>query len=98
MRAAVLGIDGGNSKADLALAAPNGTILGAARTESVSHQAVGLEEGSRKATQPGPVPDVAAVSPLPNRYTPSVTMNSFRRPSASDSRPNTSAPATWPTR
>ena len=40
----------------------------------------------------------AAVSPLPIRYTPRVTVNSLRRPSLSDSRPKNSAPTTSPAR
>ena len=42
---AVLAVDGGNSKADLALVAADGTLLGAVRGPSISHQAVGLEAG-----------------------------------------------------
>src|ERR1700678_4194157 len=45
-----------------------------------------------------PPTGVAAVRPLPTRYTPSVTMNRFRRPSLSDSRPKKSAPMTSPIR
>jgi N-acetylglucosamine kinase-like BadF-type ATPase len=41
----VLGIDGGNSKVDLALIDTRGTLLGAVRGPSVSHQAVGLDTG-----------------------------------------------------
>jgi N-acetylglucosamine kinase-like BadF-type ATPase len=41
----VLGIDGGNSKVDVALALPDGTLLAAERGPTVSHQAVGLEAG-----------------------------------------------------
>ena len=52
----------------------------------------------KKATQPVPAPEVAAVSPLPIRYTPRVTVNSLRRPSLSDSRPNNNAPTTSPAR
>jgi N-acetylglucosamine kinase-like BadF-type ATPase len=43
--AAVLAVDGGNSKADLALVAGDGTLLAAVRGPSISHQAVGLERG-----------------------------------------------------
>lgn len=42
---AVLAVDGGNSKADLALVARDGRLLAAARGRSISHQAVGLERG-----------------------------------------------------
>src|SRR5260370_35446607 len=45
-----------------------------------------------------PLAGVAAVRPLPIRYTPSVTMNRFRRPSLSDSCPKNSAPMTSPIR
>ena len=51
----------------------------------------------KNATQPVPAPEVAAVSPLPIRYTPRVTVNSLRRPSLSDSRPMVSGPARFPT-
>jgi N-acetylglucosamine kinase-like BadF-type ATPase len=43
--AAVLAVDGGNSKAELALVAANGRMLAAERGPTVSHQAVGLERG-----------------------------------------------------
>ena len=41
----VLGIDGGNSKVDVALADARGNLLGAVRGPSISHQAVGLDTG-----------------------------------------------------
>ena len=41
----VLGIDGGNSKVDIALADASGHLLGARRGPTVSHQAVGLAPG-----------------------------------------------------
>jgi N-acetylglucosamine kinase-like BadF-type ATPase len=44
-RAAVLAVDGGNSKADLALVAADGTLLAAIHGPSISHQSVGLETG-----------------------------------------------------
>jgi N-acetylglucosamine kinase-like BadF-type ATPase len=44
-RAAVLAVDGGNSKAELALVAADGTLLTAVHGSSISHQAVGLEPG-----------------------------------------------------
>ena len=43
--AAILAVDGGNSKAELALVAANGRLLAAGRGPSISHQAVGLEQG-----------------------------------------------------
>jgi N-acetylglucosamine kinase-like BadF-type ATPase len=42
---AILAVDGGNSKADVALVAGDGTLLAAVRGPTVSHQAVGLEPG-----------------------------------------------------
>jgi N-acetylglucosamine kinase-like BadF-type ATPase len=42
---AILAVDGGNSKADVALVAADGTLLAAVRGPTVSHQAVGLEAG-----------------------------------------------------
>ena len=44
-RAVVLAVDGGNSKADLALVADDGMLLAAVRGPTISHQAVGLERG-----------------------------------------------------
>lgn len=44
-KAAVLAVDGGNSKADVALVAADGTLLAAVHGPSISHQAVGLEAG-----------------------------------------------------
>ena len=43
--AAVLAVDGGNSKADLVLVAGDGTVLAAVHGPSISHQAVGIERG-----------------------------------------------------
>jgi N-acetylglucosamine kinase-like BadF-type ATPase len=45
MTAAVLGIDGGNSKADVVLVAADGTLLAAIRGRTISHQAIGLGPG-----------------------------------------------------
>ncbi len=42
----VLGVDGGNSKTDVALVAPDGRLLAAVRGDSISHQQVGLEVGA----------------------------------------------------
>jgi N-acetylglucosamine kinase-like BadF-type ATPase len=47
VEAAVLAVDVGNSKTDLALVATDGSVLGVARGASSSHQAVGLERGIR---------------------------------------------------
>ncbi len=41
----ILAVDGGNSKADIALVAADGTLLAAVRGPTISHQAVGLEVG-----------------------------------------------------
>jgi N-acetylglucosamine kinase-like BadF-type ATPase len=43
--AGVLAVDGGNSKAELALVDETGRLLAAARGPSISHQAVGLRQG-----------------------------------------------------
>lgn len=43
--AAVLAVDGGNSKTDVALVGPDGRLLAAVRGPTSSHQAVGLENG-----------------------------------------------------
>jgi N-acetylglucosamine kinase-like BadF-type ATPase len=40
---AILAVDGGNSKTDVALVGPDGTLLGAARGPGASHQGRGLE-------------------------------------------------------
>jgi N-acetylglucosamine kinase-like BadF-type ATPase len=49
--AAVLAVDGGNSKTDIALVAEDGSLLAAVRGGSTSHQAVGLEAGLRRLTE-----------------------------------------------
>jgi N-acetylglucosamine kinase-like BadF-type ATPase len=43
---AVLAIDGGNSKADVALVAADGTLIGAVRGPTISHQAVPVAEAT----------------------------------------------------
>jgi N-acetylglucosamine kinase-like BadF-type ATPase len=43
---AVLAVDGGNSKTDVALVAADGTLLGVRRGPTVSHQQVGLAAGA----------------------------------------------------
>ncbi|MFL5727260.1 MAG: N-acetylglucosamine kinase [Chloroflexota bacterium] len=45
MTAAILAVDGGNSKTDVALVAADGAVLGTVRGPTTSHQAVGLERG-----------------------------------------------------
>ena len=45
MTAAVLAVDGGNSKTDIALVADDGRVLAFVRGPTSSHQAVGLERG-----------------------------------------------------
>ena len=42
---ALLAVDGGNSKADVAVVDADGTVLSAVRGPTISHQAVGLEAG-----------------------------------------------------
>jgi N-acetylglucosamine kinase-like BadF-type ATPase len=49
--AAVLAVDGGNSKTDIALVAADGALLAAVRGSTTSHQAVGLAEGLRRLTE-----------------------------------------------
>jgi N-acetylglucosamine kinase-like BadF-type ATPase len=44
-RAAVLAVDGGNSKVELLFVAADGQILGYRRAETISHQQIGLEAG-----------------------------------------------------
>jgi N-acetylglucosamine kinase-like BadF-type ATPase len=46
--AAVLAVDGGNSKTDIALVAADGTLLAAVHGPTTSHQAVGLEAGMER--------------------------------------------------
>jgi N-acetylglucosamine kinase-like BadF-type ATPase len=43
--AAILAVDGGNSKADVALVAADGRLLAAVHGPSISHQAMGLQPG-----------------------------------------------------
>ena len=45
-RAAILAVDGGNSKTDVVLVAADGTLLAALRGPTTSHQQVGLEVGA----------------------------------------------------
>jgi N-acetylglucosamine kinase-like BadF-type ATPase len=45
---AVLAVDGGNSKTDVALVGSDGRLLAAVRGPTTSHQAVGLEPGIRR--------------------------------------------------
>lgn len=47
-RALVLGVDGGNSKTDVALVGAGGRLLAALRGPTVSHQAVGIEAGMER--------------------------------------------------
>jgi N-acetylglucosamine kinase-like BadF-type ATPase len=47
----ILAVDGGNSKADVALVATDGTLLAAVRGATISHQAVSLDEGVRRLTE-----------------------------------------------
>lgn len=45
-RAAILAVDGGNSKTDVALVAADGSLLAALRGPTTSHQQVGLDAGA----------------------------------------------------
>jgi N-acetylglucosamine kinase-like BadF-type ATPase len=45
---AVLAVDGGNSKADVGLVSRDGTLLAAVRGPTISHQQVGVEEGTER--------------------------------------------------
>lgn len=63
VQAAVLAADVGNSKTDLALIAADGSVLGAARGASSSHQAVGLGRGILNLV--GLARDAAAQAGLP---------------------------------
>jgi N-acetylglucosamine kinase-like BadF-type ATPase len=47
-RATILAVDGGNSKADVALVGADGTLLAAVRGPTISHQATSLGEGARR--------------------------------------------------
>jgi N-acetylglucosamine kinase-like BadF-type ATPase len=60
--AAVLAVDGGNSKTDVALIAADGTLLAAVRGSTTSHQAVGLEAGIDRLV--GLVEDAARMAEL----------------------------------
>ena len=45
---AVLAVDGGNSKADVALVGSDGSLLAAVRGSTISHQVVALDEAARR--------------------------------------------------
>lgn len=47
-RPAIVAVDGGNSKADIALVAADGRLLGAVRGPTISHQAIPLDHASRR--------------------------------------------------
>ncbi len=47
-RPTILAVDGGNSKADVVLVGTDGTLLGAVRGPTISHQAVPLDEAVRR--------------------------------------------------
>jgi N-acetylglucosamine kinase-like BadF-type ATPase len=47
----ILAVDGGNSKADVALVGTDGTLLGAVRGATISHQAVPLADGVQRLTE-----------------------------------------------
>jgi N-acetylglucosamine kinase-like BadF-type ATPase len=48
MSSPILAVDGGNSKADVALVGADGTVLAAVRGPTISHQAVGMPEATRR--------------------------------------------------
>jgi hypothetical protein len=47
---AVLAVDGGNSKADVALVADDGSLIGAVRGPTISHQATTLAIATERLT------------------------------------------------
>jgi N-acetylglucosamine kinase-like BadF-type ATPase len=59
-RPAVLAVDGGNSKADVALVAADGSLLGAVRGPTISHQATTLAEATARFARL-----VAMIAPAP---------------------------------
>jgi N-acetylglucosamine kinase-like BadF-type ATPase len=59
----VLAVDGGNSKTDVALVAEGGRLVGAVHGSTVSHQAVGLEEGMDRLARLAEQVGVTAASP-----------------------------------
>jgi N-acetylglucosamine kinase-like BadF-type ATPase len=59
---AVLAVDGGNSKTDVALVAADGSLLAAVRGPTTSHQAVGLDVGVNRLV--GLVEDAARIAGL----------------------------------
>jgi N-acetylglucosamine kinase-like BadF-type ATPase len=76
--AAILAVDGGNSKAELALVAANGRLIAAGRGPTISHQAVGLEQGmtnlrelAAKAAGSARRESSGSVAPLRGNATPS---------------------------
>jgi N-acetylglucosamine kinase-like BadF-type ATPase len=50
-RAAVLAVDGGNSKADVLLASATGEVIGFTRGGTISHQQIGLDAGMARLTE-----------------------------------------------
>jgi N-acetylglucosamine kinase-like BadF-type ATPase len=65
LRAAVLAVDGGNSKADVALVGPSGELLSAVSGPTISHQAVGLAAGMERLE--GLVREAASVAGIRER-------------------------------
>jgi N-acetylglucosamine kinase-like BadF-type ATPase len=70
--AAVLAVDGGNSKTDVALVAADGRVLAAVRGPTTSHQVVGLEAGMGRLI--GLVEDAAARGGLDGAARPVATI------------------------
>ena len=67
---AVLAVDGGNSKTDVALVAADGTVLGTAHGPTSSHQQIGIEAG------------MAQLAALVDRASASAGLASLGRPAA----------------
>lgn len=83
--AAVLAVDAGNRKTDLVLVAADGTLMGAVRGPTASHQAVGLERGldrlvelaARAAAATGDRPATLAARDRPVPATPIARVGAF---------------------
>lgn len=73
-----MAVDGGNSKADLALVAADGTLLAAIHGPSISHQAMGIEQGmttlDRLARDAAEAAGIASGAPVARRGAPSTTL------------------------
>ena len=74
-RAAVLAVDGGNSKTDVALVAADGRVLGAAHGPTTSHQQVGIDAGMARLA--ALVDEAAATSGAPAGTRPSAELGVY---------------------